>query len=165
MAIKLTKTGMKDIRTENIDLPQKEEPHKETEQEKKPIPVREAVKHWNEKPEVKDAGVMAISKKTYYAIWIFAVFCLILLATHVIWSNYNVSSGKMQGNLSITNNVEAPTIPVTVNNNATNNYQNNFTIQNQNNNTIIVNENVDDEIAQQIADQAREIINNDTNSS
>lgn len=163
MAIKLTKSGVKDIRTENIDIPKKESQIKPLPKENSRIPVKEAVRDWNNKPEVKSAGVVAITKIERVGIWIFAILCFVLLATHVIWSNVNISSGKMQGNISLVNNVDTPDVPVTVNDQDTNNYHNNFTIQN--NNTIIIDINVDDEIAQKIADEVQKIINNNTNSS
>jgi hypothetical protein len=161
MAFKLTKKGIeKDIKSEDLDLPRRSDPPQEV---KKPIPVEDAVKNWNNKPEVKSAGVMAVSKKTYYGIWTFAIIVVLLLATNIVWSNINVSTGKMQGNVSVINNVDTPDVPVTVNDQDTNNYQNNFTIQN--NNTIIVTVDVGDQLAQQIADEFEKIINNNTNSS
>lgn len=160
MAFKLTKKGVeKDIKSEDLDLPRRQDPPQEV---KKQDPVKDPVKEWNNKPEVKSAGIMAVSKKTYYGIWAFAIIVVLLLGTHIVWSNINVSTGKMQGNVSVVNNVDTPDVPVTVNDQDTNNYQNNFTIQN--NNSVIVNIDVGDEIAEQIAEEVKKIISNNTNS-
>jgi hypothetical protein len=89
-----------EIKSENFDLPEKEP-------EKKCIPIKEAVSNWNNKSEIRELGIMAVSKRFYYLLWIFLVLFFILFSAQIVWSNLNGSFGKYADNTTLINNVES----------------------------------------------------------
>ncbi len=94
------------------------------------IDTKKEIKNFNQNPNTKKLGVIAMKKSTYIGIWIFAGLVLLILLTNVIW--FNVAFTKKDFTPNITNN--APEIPITNNYNNTN--QNEHTIINNINNNL-----------------------------
>ena len=124
---RLTDEGLEGIdKIVDVELPTREIPKeilKPTKEEKK-----EEIKKFNENPATKNFGVMAISKKTYYGLWIFAGVILFLFALNIIWSNVLYAGKDMGTNITINNQQETPNIPINVENNNTHNIYINNTI-------------------------------------
>lgn len=121
-------------------------------------PVTNQIKEFNNNPNTKKLGVIAIKKGTYLGIWIFIGLVFLILTIGMIWFNVSFTKKDFTTNVPITNNM--PEIPINIENNNTNNFEN----INQNNYTIINQIEIGNEMAEIIADKVLEIINN-TNSS
>jgi len=120
----------------------------------KPLPVqtttKNEIKKFNEHPDTKKHGVIAIKKSTYWTIIGFASLLILLLTIQIVWSNSILSSKEFNSSIEVNN-------PITVNpaqTDISNNYNNN------NNHTINVDVNLNyTEISKMIADKVKEMIN------
>jgi len=83
----------------------------------KGIPVKEAIKKWNESPIQKEAGIIAVRKWTYIGLWAFAGLCFLLLSISLIWFNTSFASKDFSTNIPV--NVEGDT----------NNYNNTINVE------------------------------------
>lgn len=155
-----------EVRIENIDLPAK--PSQEPQQSAPIIPQnsipiqkptrKQVFQNFNDDPKTKHFGAIAVPRSVYIFLWVALILIVLLLAVNVFWSNINVSTGKMKGDVSV--NVPERSMNATFNNLDYTNYT--IPVKVDNNVTLIIN--VGDEIAKKIADEVRKIING-TNSS
>jgi len=112
---KLTDEGIEEVdEVVDIDTPPKEpkpeEPVEYTKQEKKQV-----IKEFNEKPPVKNNGIMAIEKKKFYLFLIFGAVFLFLMATYIVWHSISFGRKDFSTNITLNNQIDTPDVPVTVN--------------------------------------------------
>ena len=91
------------------------------------------IKEFNNNPNTKRAGVIAMKKGTYIGIWIFAGLVFLLLQISSIWFNVSFTKKDFNTNIPVNNNID---VPVNITNNYANTNQNNYTIVNNINNNI-----------------------------
>lgn len=155
-------------RIENVDIPPKPEEVGENQQLKpKPLPVveektkKQKLDEFNNHPNTINLGAVAISKKTYAGLWVALIVLITILAISVIWSNTNVSLGKMEGDINL--NISENPIEVTAIDQDQINNEYEISIPTTNN--ITINIDLGDEIADNIASDVVDLINEITNSS
>lgn len=117
-----------------VEAQKSPEPVKET--EPAPLPKeerKEEIKKFNENPVTKANKVVAMKKGTYKTLIGIIILLTAILIANFVWFNLSLSSGKMNGNVTVTNNIQVdppviPEIPVDVDANINNQYT--HTIQN-----------------------------------
>ena len=98
-----------------------------------------------------------MKKSTYIGLWSLAGFVVLLIMVGMIWGITTFKNKDFTPEVTNENNIEVHTPNVTVPIN------NSYTMETQHN--ITINVDVGDELAETIADQVLDIINNETNSS
>ena len=151
----------KNFMEEHSDYNPNEKPLKEPKKEIKnnPLPTtkinrNQAIKEFNQNPNTKKAGVIAIKKENYIGVWIAFGLIFLLLAVSFIWFNISFTKKDFTPNVNITNNLPETKVEI----NPENNYENfnNHTIN------LEVNVEIDEQISDIIADRVLDIINNET---
>jgi len=122
-------------------------------QEKTGLPTNttQQIKNFNDNPDTKKHGVIAMKKRTYWTIMAVVGFLCLLLLVNMVWSN-SIYSGKEYGTKV---DVNTPINVSPAQTDISNTYNNN--------NSHTINVNLDyDGISEIIADKVLEIINNET---
>jgi len=116
----------------------------------KPLPKEEKneeIKKFNQDPRTKVNKVRAIKKGTFWFLIILITILSLALLINVFWFNISFASGKMQGNVTVNNDIQVntPDVPVTVE----------ADVNNYNNHTINIDNNleIDEDFADDMIDE------------
>lgn len=108
---------------EDVNVEPRQMPQLPPKPEPKPEPPKKSlsqvVDNWNNRPEVRDIGIMAIKKSTFYTLLFITIFTFLLLIGGVVWFNLSFQE-FLDKDFSDNIVVEAPI----TNNNHTINIQN-----------------------------------------